>query len=376
MLALILASMSGEAPDGALFSGVSGTDWEAILAEAKHNDIAQLAADGALRFCSIDDERMIARLKELKYHALTRTMKAEKSLSQCGALLAEEQIPYLPLKGSVLRSAYPEPWMRTGSDVDVLVPAASFDRAVQIFGSQEGVRYKNTTPHDTSFITREGIVLELHHSLIESGRIGKTERLLDRVWDYAEPDQDYAYRLRDEMFYYYHLAHMAKHIERGGCGVRPFIDLWVLDHRLPMNPKREELLALGGLKTFADAAVSLCEHWFGGAEADEDTLLLEDFILRGGVFGNKENEVLVKSANHKGKWGYMLHKIWMPYPFLCCQYPSLKGKKLLLPLYEVRRWARIVFKGNIGFAKDELDQLSRVSDRMPDAGRLWRHLGF
>ena len=31
------------------------------------------------------------------------------------------QIPFLPLKGSVIRQYYPEPWMRTSCDIDILV---------------------------------------------------------------------------------------------------------------------------------------------------------------------------------------------------------------------------------------------------------------
>ena len=39
---------------------------------------------------------------------------------------------------------------------------------------------------------------------------------------------------------------MAKHFENGGCGVRPFIDLWILNHRRPFDrAKRESLLRDG-----------------------------------------------------------------------------------------------------------------------------------
>ena len=38
----------------------------------------------------------------------------------CDAL-ERAQIPYLPLKGAVLRQYYPQPWMRTNSDIDILV---------------------------------------------------------------------------------------------------------------------------------------------------------------------------------------------------------------------------------------------------------------
>ena len=37
----------------------------------------------------------------------------------CDAL-ETAQIPFIPLKGSVLRKWYPEPWMRTSCDIDIL----------------------------------------------------------------------------------------------------------------------------------------------------------------------------------------------------------------------------------------------------------------
>ena len=56
--------------------------------------------------------------------------------------------------------------------------------------------------------------------------------------------------MTDEMFYFYHIAHMAKHFEEGGCGIRPFIDLWTLDNIKDVDhDKRDELLSRGNLNT-------------------------------------------------------------------------------------------------------------------------------
>ena len=40
---------------------------------------------------------------------------------ECCNALEKAQIPFVPLKGSVIRKYYPEAWMRTSSDIDVLV---------------------------------------------------------------------------------------------------------------------------------------------------------------------------------------------------------------------------------------------------------------
>jgi hypothetical protein len=36
-------------------------------------------------------------------------------------VLEKAKIPHIPLKGSVLRKLYKEPWLRTSCDIDILV---------------------------------------------------------------------------------------------------------------------------------------------------------------------------------------------------------------------------------------------------------------
>ncbi|MFX7845188.1 nucleotidyltransferase family protein, partial [Acinetobacter baumannii] len=74
--------------------------------------------------------------------------------------------------------------------------------------------------------------IELHFNLIEDHRIKGASAILNRVWDAAVPcgGWTYQYEMPDELFYFYHIAHMAKHVENGGCGIRPFLDIWVLMH--------------------------------------------------------------------------------------------------------------------------------------------------
>ncbi len=61
----------------------------------------------------------------------------------------------MPLKGSVIRNMYPEPWMRTSCDIDILVEKSSLDvakKAVQAIGFE----YKGMGSHDISLFFRFG----------------------------------------------------------------------------------------------------------------------------------------------------------------------------------------------------------------------------
>ena len=146
--------------------------------------------------------------------------------------LEKAQIPFLPLKGSVSRKYYPEAWMRTSCDIDVLVHREDLENAISYLVSNQNYVEKERATHDVSLFTQTGIHVELHFDLVEEGRAKNAIDVLQSVWENVtlHEKSEYWYEMTDAYFYFYHIAHMAKHFENGGCGIRPFIDLWILDH--------------------------------------------------------------------------------------------------------------------------------------------------
>ena len=62
-----------------------------------------------------------AKAKKIQVSSVFRIQGLEFELGRiCGAL-EKAEIDFIPLKGSVLRNLYPEPWMRTSADIDILV---------------------------------------------------------------------------------------------------------------------------------------------------------------------------------------------------------------------------------------------------------------
>jgi len=169
--------------------------------------------------------------------------------------------------------------------------------------------------------------------------------------------------MSDEMLYFYHVAHMAKHFENGGCGIRPFLDLWILDNIDGVDHlKRNEMLSKGDLLQFANAARKLSKAWFENAEMDPVSQQMEDYILRGGVYGNDENRILVQQQKKGGRIRYALSKIFIPYDELKFHYPILQKYRWLTPIMEVRRWCKLFFCGHLKRTARELTYNSNVSD--------------
>ena len=182
--------------------------------------------------------------------------------------------------------------------------------------------------------------------------------VLRRVWDTAVPhgDSTLRYDMPDDLFYFYHMAHMAKHfVSTGGCGIRPLLDVWVLTHRIPFDRRsRDRLLAEGGLSAFAQQAELLSEVWFGGAAPTAVTDQMTSYILRGGLYGSMTNRITVRQQKQGGKLRYAVSRIFLPYDTLKHHYPVLEQHRWLTPLMEVRRWGKLVFCGGLKRSVREL----------------------
>ena len=110
----------------------------------------------------------------------SETMEYEKE--QIAEQLDQAQIPYIFLKGTRLRSLYPEAWMRTRSDIDVLVHEEDLEKASYFLTKNLGYRYESKTHHDIALFSETNIMIELHFSLNED--VQKIDHVLDQVWKF------------------------------------------------------------------------------------------------------------------------------------------------------------------------------------------------
>jgi hypothetical protein len=291
--------------------------------------------------------------------AVYRYQQKRYELSRLSELFETEGIPFLPLKGSVLSEYYPAPWMRTSCDIDILVKKEDLSRAIDALTGTLSYRRTTTDSHDVSLFSPDDRVhLELHFDLVEEGRAMQAPEILCDVWSAVQTKEGsrFCYVMPDALFYFYHIAHMAKHLERGGgCGMRSFLDLWVLEHCVGHDKAaREELLLRGGLLPFASKASALTAAWFGDAPMTEESEGLLEFILRGAAYGSTTNRVEVGQATEGGRASYLWSRIFVRYDVLKYRYPVLQKHRWLLPLMQVRRWCSLPFRGRMRRMRGEL----------------------
>lgn len=339
-------------------SAVSEQELQWLYGISASHDLAHLVGNALFRDQMLSEHsEWAAKFKKQIFLANIRYERMQLTLNSLCQTMEEEGIPFVPLKGAVLRQWYPEPWMRTSCDIDLLVRKEDLTRVGEILTKRLSYRSEGLGSHDLSLFSPDGVHVELHYDLVEDGIAAQSRAVLQQVWECSTimPDWNFRYKMSDAMFYFYHIAHMAKHFEIGGCGVRPLIDLWILEHRVEHErTERDALLEKGGLLTFANACRSLSDAWLSGTETDTLSAQMQEYILHGGVYGNQENRVAVQQAKQGGKFSYAMSRIFLKYDVLKFHYPILMKHKWLLPVMQVRRWGHLIFCGGLNRSAKEL----------------------
>lgn len=348
---------------------------EMLKVTAKH-DVVHLLVMGLKKngLLSAQDDaekfifKAVYRFERLQYEYTTLCEALEKA-----------KIPFLPLKGAVLRAYYPEAWMRTSCDIDILVHREHLEHAISYLQKHYKYVEKERATHDVSLFSPMGIHVELHFDLVEEGRANNAIEVLRTVWDNVNlcENSEYRYEMTDAFFYFYHIAHMAKHFENGGCGIRPFIDLWLLQKNAgEKTQEREELLKKGDLLRFAKSAQSLSKLWFSQGAPDETLLQMQSFVLRGGSFGTTDNRVAAQQKDN-GRMGYLMSRVFVPYERLVRYYPVLKKHRWLMPVMQVRRWCMLLRPDVAKRTKHEINANRRLSrETVFETQNLMKHIGL
>lgn len=346
---------------------------------AKAHDVVHIAGSALINNGLLNGRVAENLYRENVYYTAFRFENLQFVSEKVCAVLENAKIPYIPLKGSVIKNLYPQPWMRTGCDIDILVHEKDVDNAAKIITESLGYKNAGKFKHDVQILSTENIYVELHFSLLEEDASPAMAKVLNKVWEHAKPaDGGYRYELDDAMFYFYHIAHMAKHFVNGGCGIKSFLDLWLMEkNRNYDTTETKALLKKGKLTDFAKIAGELSKVWFSGKEHSRVTRLMEEFIFSGGCFGSKETKMLSEQHKSGGKIKYVLSRIFVPYDELKKQYPIIKKHKFLTSICEICRIFSLVFGKKKKFRKSYLNNLNNVpGEHIDDINFLFESVGL
>ncbi len=357
-------------------NSISAEELEALYKIAKKHDLAHIVGYVLDKKGLLDASPVSEKFKKQVYLAIYRYQQLNHELCSICDLLDEEKIDHIPLKGSVIRDIYPEPWMRTSCDIDILIKEEDLDKAISVLVNKLNYKAEDQKAfHDISLFAENGVHLELHFSLKENMK--NIDPLLDRVWNYTSltDEKKHKYSLTPEFFIFHHIAHMSYHFVHGGCGVKPFIDLYLIRKNWSFdNTALQSLFAECKMERFYESVSEMSNVWFAKAEHTDTTRQIEEYILNGGVYGTFENKVTVQRQIKGGKLGYLMYKVFIPYALLKSQYPVLEKHPYLMPVMHVRRWIRVIFKKKTA---KEINYINNVNRKEADKTKdLLQNIGL
>lgn len=312
---------------------------------SKKHDVAHLIGSSLMKNGLLDTQPEIKKLfqKEINL-AIFRYEQQNFELERIKALFEKENIDYILLKGAVIRNYYPQPWMRTSCDIDILVRENQLKKAIDCLQKELKCRCDGIGNHDAQIYTDSGVHVELHYSLIDGDANEQLKEIYSKIFDVCTKNSGNLYKMSDDLVYLYAISHMAKHFKVGGCGVRSILDLWILNHSENFNVKNSrELLQKTGLLSFAQAMENLSEVWLSNKKPDELCQSITEYILTGGTYGSFENRVSVQKSRKRNKFSYFWSRLFVPYSQLKYTYPKLQKAPILYPFYIVNRWFKVIF---------------------------------
>ena len=148
LFALLRHQICGEEIGEEVKQALTPERLEKVYKLATSHDLAHLAGQSLSQLGLLGEDEVSGKFKKKAMQAVYRYVQVNFEYEQICATLEEAKIPFIPLKGSVLRHYYPEPWMRTSSDIDVLVTPENLDAAAAVLTEKLGYQAGKKHEHD------------------------------------------------------------------------------------------------------------------------------------------------------------------------------------------------------------------------------------
>ena len=161
---------------------------------------------------------------------------------------------------------------------------------------------------------------------------------------------------RTDDFFIHVLCHLYKHFTFGGCGLRQYLDIYVMIKKLGLDFEyiRSELESFG-MSGFLETTLTLNRFFFDGEKPSEETVEIADFVLNNTTFGSADIRLVLDYDKGHGEkrslWGnimYFADRWQLKYSQMKLRYRFLKYFPFLLPFCWIHRFfAALFFRRNV-----------------------------
>ena len=301
-------------------------------------------------------------------------------------------INHVFLKGAKLKTLYPESFMRSMGDIDILVEEGSMKDVHKVL-KENGFTVEHLSDQHDVFVHPNETRVEVHPRLYKRVH-DKYDDLFEDVWAHTFLESGHTYSLSPSFELTYLLYHIVKHFYGSGVGFRFFLDIGVyLDHTkktLDLS-KLETFLKKGNLGVFFETVLTLNKTYFGydplpdwrkrSPLDDQSTEKLTEFILRQGIHSSGhdanqfESQIAAQSLKGTSKTRFLFSKLFPSYNAMKGMYPSLKRVPFMLPVY----WITRLLKKSLFTRKTSLEKLRKfesAKESTNQTGELFKRIGL
>ena len=104
-----------------LSSPITDSDLAKMFSVIQAHDMTHILSSALLNNGLLTGSKLENIYRDQIYSTLYRYESQCYVLEKICGVLEKEKIRYIPLKGAVIKEIYPQPWMRTSCDIDILV---------------------------------------------------------------------------------------------------------------------------------------------------------------------------------------------------------------------------------------------------------------
>ena len=364
-------------------------NWAELSKIADYHHVQNLLAEVLPSADSVPSEIKTA-ISDKQILYVIKDANQESEVNKLINIFEKNKIPVVMLKGWIIKKLYPRPDMRTMSDTDIFIEKTDEKKIHDIIKSQGYSVVSFGEKKDNVYEKDPLVILEIHKNLfMYEDNWNDYFNCKDSqmyIWNRVKniSGYEYVYRMDDELFFVYMIAHIAKHLlDDGGIGVRSILDVWLYINKtttLDYEVAFKDLEKLN-LLTFAQNVIDLTRFWFENKENVPRVVEeLGDHILKCGAHGNNRILVATKdglmNSDNPSQLKYVFRRAFPTVEEMKVRFPRLQKNKWLLPaLYIKRLWYSAVHRTSL--IKNEITIAGEIDyEEVRRIQRLYKNIGL
>ncbi|MBQ7300542.1 MAG: nucleotidyltransferase family protein [Clostridia bacterium] len=329
-------------------------DWQKLIHLAHIHNVLGILGYMTMKYPICPDENLRRSLRQICLNTISVYTNRANKMGVLIQQLNQAGIDHILMKGYIIREYYPVPEMRTFGDIDFVIRQEDREKTHALMLGL-GYQPKNDWEPVYSYV-REDEFYEIHSDIMEVDVSDKADYkgYFRQMWTYAQLMEGHTYHFTPEFHFLYLIAHLAKHVQSAGAGIRMYLDIAAFlqhfENTLNWDFIQKELHALK-LEVFTDTIMTAVEEWFGATcpfqhQRPEPAVMNEfcNFTMEAGIFGkyNRETAIntLKRESDHKSRFSTFVSRAFPSAETIKTRYTYLQDKPWLLPAAWVHRFIK------------------------------------